>query len=93
LAFITLQVVDKEGHVCPQADIQCEAMVKGAGELLSFASADLKDREPYTSPRVKTWKGRALLVIRSSQKNGAVKLSVKSTLPTASLTIKTEKAQ
>ncbi|MCR4957870.1 MAG: DUF4982 domain-containing protein [Prevotella sp.] len=93
LAFITLEVVDKEGRVCPQADIQCEAMVKGAGELLSFASADLKDREPYTSPRVKTWKGRALLVIRSSQKNGAVKLSVKSTLPTASLTIKTEKAQ
>ena len=66
LAFITVEVVDKDGNVCPDAAIPCEAIVKGQGSLLAFASADLKDREPYTSPRVTTWKGRALLVISIS---------------------------
>ena len=65
LTFITVEVVDKQGTPVPEAAISCEAIVKGAGTLLAFASADLKDTEPYTSPRVKTWKGRALLVVRS----------------------------
>ena len=89
LAFITVEVVDSEGRVCPHAAIPCEALVKGQGQLLAFASADLKDREPYTSPRVTTWKGRALLVVRSSEKKGRAQLSITSSLPTATLTLQT----
>ena len=88
--FVTIEVVDKDGTPVPEAAIPCEAIVKGAGNLLAFASADLKDTEPYTSPRVKTWKGRALLVVRSTQKKGAVSVSIKSSLPTASLTLKSK---
>jgi beta-galactosidase len=90
LTFIIVEVVDKDGRVCPDAAIPCEAFVKGQGTLLSFASADLKDTEPYTSPRVKTWKGRALLVVRSTHKKGNAQVSIKSSLPTASLTIKSK---
>ena len=87
LSFITVEVIDREGRVCPNAAIPCEAIVKGQGTLLSFASADLKDCEPYTSPRVTTWKGRALLVVRSSQKKGKAQVCIKSSLPTASIFI------
>ena len=87
LSFITVEGIDREGHVCPNAAIPCEAIVKGQGTLLSFASADLKDCEPYTSPRVTTWKGRALLVVRSSQKKGKAQVCIKSSLPTASIFI------
>ena len=90
LTFITVEVVDKQGTPVPEAAISCEAIVKGAGTLLAFASADLKDTEPYTSPRVKTWKGRALLVVRSAQKKGSVSVSIKSPLPTASLSLKSK---
>ena len=90
LTFITVEVVDKQGTPVPEAAISCEAIVKGAGTLLAFASADLKDTEPYTSPRVKTWKGRALLVVRSTQKKGSVSVSIKSPLPTASLSLKSK---
>ena len=90
LTFITVEVVDKQGTPVPEAAISCEAIVKGAGTLLAFASADLKDTEPYTSPRVKTWKGRALLVVRSTQKKGSVSVSIRSPLPTASLTLKSK---
>ena len=90
LSFITVEVVDKNGFVCPDAAIPCEAIVKGQGQFLAFASADMKDREPYTSPRVTTWKGRALLVVRSTEKKGNAQISIKSTLPTSTITIKSK---
>ena len=90
LTYVTVEVVDKQGRICPNADIPCEAFVSGQGTLLSFASADLKDTEPYTSSQVKTWKGRATLVVRSTQKKGTAQVRIKSNLPTASLTIKTK---
>ena len=89
LSFIAVEVVDRFGNVCPDAAIPCEAVVKGQGQLLAFASADLKDREPYTSARVTTWKGRALLVVRSTEKKGSAKVSIKSSLPTSTVTIRT----
>ena len=90
LSFITVEVVDSKGNVCPDAAIPCEAIVKGQGTLLSFASANLKDREPYTSSRVTTWKGHALLVVRSTKKKGMAQVSIKSYLPTATISIKSE---
>ena len=87
LSFITVEVIDRECRVCPNAAIPCEAIVKGQGTLLSFASADLKDCEPYTSPRVTTWKGRAMLVVRSPHKKGKAQVCIKSSLPTASIFI------
>ena len=90
LTFVTVEVIDKNGWVCPNTLIDCEAIVKGQGQLLAFASADLKDTEPYTSPHVKTWKGRALLVVRSTQQKGSVSVSIKSSLPTANLSLKSK---
>ena len=90
LTFVTVEVLDKQGALVPEAAIPCEASVKGAGTLLAFASADLKDTEPYTSPRVKTWKGRTLLVVRSMQKGGSVNGTIKSSLPTVSLSLKSK---
>ena len=90
LTFVTIEVIDKDGTPVPEAAISCEATVKGAGTLLAFASADLKDTEPYTSPHAKTWKGRALLVVRSTQQKGSVSVSIKSALPTASLSLKSK---
>ena len=77
LAFITVEVLDKAGNICPEAAIPCNVTVTGGATLMSAASADLKDTEPYTSPRVTTWKGRAIIVIRSGNKAGMAKVSVK----------------
>ena len=91
LTFITVEVVDNKGRLCPEAAIDCEAAVKGSGQLLAFASADLKDTEPATSPRVTTWKGRALLVVRSGKTKGKTTVSIKSQLPTANTTLNIER--
>lgn len=90
LVYITVEVVDAQGRVCPDAAIPCEAIVQGQGRLMAFATADLQDREPKTSPRVTTWKGRALLVVRSNKNKGKATVTIKSSLPTANLIIKSK---
>ncbi len=87
LTFITIEVVDKDGRVCPDAAIPCEVTVTGQGSLLAAASADLKDREPATSSHVTTWKGRAMIVVRSTAKKGKAQVRVNSQLPVASVAI------
>ncbi len=85
LAFITVEVVDKDGRVCPDAAIPCEVGVNGQARLMAAASADLKDREPSTSQRFTTWKGRAMIVVRSTLQKGKAQVSVKSSLPPAAI--------
>ena len=87
LVFVTLEVIDSKGNICPDAAIPCEVLVSGQGSLLAAASADLTDTEPYTSSQVKTWKGRALIVVRGSQKSGKTRITVKSSLPKAQITL------
>ena len=77
LIYVTVEILDRDGRVCPDAAIPLTATVKGAGSLLSFASADLKDTSVYTDAHCTTWKGRALLAVRSSAKSGTVSLTVK----------------
>ena len=87
LAFITVEVVDRQGRLCPEAAIPCQVSVSGQATLLAAASADLKDREPSTSPNVTTWKGRAIIVVRSTTKAGRTKVTIKGQLPTASISL------
>ena len=77
LIYVTVEILDRNGLVCPDAAIPLTATVKGAGSLLSFASADLKDTSVYTDAHCTTWKGRALLAVRSSAKSGTVSVTVK----------------
>ena len=77
LIYVTVEILDRNGLVCPDAAIPLTATVKGAGSLLSFASADLKDTSVYTDPLCTTWKGHALLAVRSTAKSGTVSLTVK----------------
>ena len=85
LAFITVEVVDKDGRVCPDAAIPCEVGVNGQARLMAAASADLKDREPSTSQHFTTWKGRAMIVVRSNPQKGKAQVSVRSNLPPAAI--------
>lgn len=81
LAFITLEVVDKDGVLIPEAQLPYDVRVTGAATLQAAASADLTDLEPMSSSHVTTWKGRALIVVRASQKKGTVTVRVPGSRP------------
>lgn len=78
LAYITLEVIDKNGNIVPDANIPLNVDVKGRATLLAAASANLKDLEPKTSSKVTTYKGRAIAVIGSGNKPGKATVTVSS---------------
>ena len=76
LAFITVEMLDANGVVNPTADNQLTASVKGPATIVAFGNADIKDCDSYADSTHKAWKGRALLVVRSTGKKGKVTVTV-----------------
>ena len=78
LAYVTLEVTDAKGNVVSDADIQLTVSVYGKASLLAAASANLKDIEPKTSANVTTYKGRAIIVVKSGMNAGKATIKASS---------------
>ncbi|MBR0047279.1 MAG: DUF4982 domain-containing protein [Bacteroidaceae bacterium] len=76
LAFITVELTDADGTVNLTANNELTASVSGAATLIGFGNADIKDCDRYTDSTHKAWKGRALLVVRSTGKKGKATITV-----------------
>lgn len=77
LAFVQVEAIDKDGRVCPNAEVKLQLQVTGVGTLAAAGNADIKDLDPYTDNEMTTWKGRGLIVLRSTNKTGMVRLNIK----------------
>lgn len=92
LSFITVEILDKEGILEPNADNQLTFEVKGAGTIVAVGNADLKDTDSYIGYQRKAWKGRAIVVVKSTRKEGKIMLKVISPgLVPATVSIRTSK--
>ncbi|MDP4291724.1 MAG: glycoside hydrolase family 2 TIM barrel-domain containing protein, partial [Bacteroidota bacterium] len=78
LSFVTVEVTDENGNIQPNADNQLKFDIKGPGVIIGVDNACLKDLDAYVSNTRKAWKGRALAVIRSSQNEGDIRLTISS---------------
>ena len=76
LAFITVELTDAHGILNPISSNELTACVSGSATLIGFGNADIKDCDRYTDNTHKAWKGRALLVVRSTGKKGKATISV-----------------
>ena len=76
LAFITVELTDGNGIVNLIANNELTASVSGSATLIGFGNADIKDCDRYTDPTHKAWKGRALLVVRSTGKKGRAAITL-----------------
>ena len=76
LLFVTIEVVDKEGRVVPEAQLPLDVKVNGSGTLLAVGNANPRDNDPYYDAKHTTWNGRALAVVRSNGKRGSVVVTV-----------------
>lgn len=66
--------------------------VKGTGVIAAVGNADLKDTDSYVGHQRKAWKGRAIVVLKSTQKKGKIVLKVTSPgLIPATVTVRTNK--
>lgn len=67
LSFVTVEVVDRNGTVCPHASDELTFSLKGSAvRLVAAGNGDIKELDTTVDNVHKAWKGRALAVVRSS---------------------------
>jgi beta-galactosidase len=76
LAYINIELADKDGIVKPLADRKVTVRVEGAGSLLGFGSAAPFTEERFTDEEHTTYYGRALAIVRAGLKAGTVQVTV-----------------
>lgn len=78
LCYVAVEVTDKNGIIQPNAVNSLHFKIEGPGIIAGVDNADLKDYDLYVSNTRKAWKGRALVVIKSTHGTGDIKLLITS---------------
>jgi beta-galactosidase len=78
LSFVTVSVVDKDGNVCPNATNQLNFKVTGAGSFRAVCNGDATSLEMFHLPTMKTFSGKLVVLVQSSEISGEIKLEVES---------------
>jgi len=91
LSFVTIEVTDKDGNLQPNAENRLQFNITGPGVIAGVDNANIKSADSYAGTSCKAWKGKALVVIRSTKIAGDIKLTVNSPgLTDAIVTIRSE---
>lgn len=78
LSYITVEVVDKEGKLCPWAENEVRFDVRGAGFNAGVDNGSPISLEPFKSDKRKAFYGKAMLIVQSDGKNGEIQVSATS---------------
>ena len=76
LLYVTVELTDAEGNIQPNAEEKLAFRVEGGGQIIGVDNANLKDTDRYIGSSRTTWKGRALVVIKSDHTGGDITLKV-----------------
>ena len=78
LSFITAKITDKDGNLCPEASNLVKFKIEGEGTLLSVGNGDPTSLESYKNNQRSAFHGLCLLIVKSSDKKGKIKISASS---------------
>lgn len=76
LAFVTVEILDKDGNLCPKADNLLFFDVEGEASLKAVCNGDPTDQTSFASDYMRTFNGKLVVVLQSSEKAGKAKLKV-----------------
>ncbi len=74
LAYVTIELLDRDDSVVKWADSEVSFEVTGAGELIAVGTANPMSEELYVGHQRRAWNGRLLAVIRSNGQAGEIVL-------------------
>jgi beta-galactosidase len=78
LSYVKVEIVDKESRVCPNADNLVKFKIKGAGVITGVGNGNPISHEYFKASVRKAFHGLVLVVIQSTDKTGAIKLTATS---------------
>lgn len=88
LAYVTVQVADKEGNIVPTDSRTVKFSVDGAGSFEATANGDPTSLRPFREPQMDLFSGACTAIIRASDTPGVITLRVSAPgLPSAILKI------
>ncbi|MDB5191575.1 MAG: beta-galactosidase [Segetibacter sp.] len=76
LSFVTISIVDKNGNLCPNAAEQLNFAVKGNGKYRAACNGDATSLELFHLPTMKTFSGKLVVLVQSTNEAGNIELSV-----------------
>jgi beta-galactosidase len=90
LAYVSVEVRDKDENLIPNSDITVKFIVSGGGELLASGNAAPDDMKSFRKPECRTFNGKCLAIIRPYAKAGSIKVKAEvAGLPDAMIEIPT----
>ena len=78
LAFVTVEIVDKDGNVCPNADNQVFFTVQGSAKIAGVDNGNQTSMERFKANNRKAFFGKCLVVLQSTSTLGTIQLTAKS---------------
>jgi beta-galactosidase len=78
LSFVEVQVVDKEGRVCPSADHLVRFKLDGGASIAGVDNGDPTNHEPFKADRHKVFHGLGLVVVKATRTPGKAMLRAES---------------
>ena len=72
LAYITIQVADKDGNIVPIDNRRVKFSVSGAGTFEATANGDPTSLLPFQNPEMDLFSGAATAIVKSSNKKGNI---------------------
>lgn len=76
LSFVTIEVIDKDGNVCPGANPLLFFEVTGAGVLHSVINGNPIDQTSFASNYMQAFNGKLVVVVESTPDPGKIELRV-----------------
>ena len=91
LAFVTVEIVDKEGNVCPNAENQVFFSVEGNATIAGVDNGLQTSMERFKADNRKAFAGKCLVVLQAKKNPGSIRLTAKGVdLRQATLELKAE---
>lgn len=78
LAYVTVNIVDSEGNVCPLANNEVTFEVTGTGVFIACANGDPTCIEPFAGPSMHAFNGKLTAIVQATEPAGKMYLKVTS---------------
>ncbi len=76
LSFVTVELLDKDGNLCPRAANLLFFDVTGAGKLKAVCNGDATDQTSFASKYMRTFNGKLVVTVESDSTAGEITLKV-----------------
>ena len=77
LVFVTIGVADSKGVAVPTCNNELTFEVTGAGSFEAVCNGDATSLESFKQPRMKLFNGELVVVLRTSEHSGTIRLNIK----------------